>query len=322
MILLWGVPYDPPLAAVERILRRERVRYAFLDQRAVLDTELILECGDRIGGTLSVGGDTLALEEMHAVYPRPYDLELIKPVAAAGSESPAYQHANAIQQAVSIWLDLTPALVLNRPREMSLNYSKPYQAALIEAAGFRIPETLVTTDPAAVREFRRRYPDIIYKSVSAVRSIVTGMRPEDEARLEQVAWCPTQFQQRVTGPEVRVHVVGEQLFASEIVTKADDYRYASLSGHSMAIRPYDLPADCAARCRAVAAAMNYVIAGIDLRCDAGTWYCFEVNPSPGFLYYQEQTGQPIDEAVAKLLIDGLKPVHIGRTRVQVGSFER
>jgi hypothetical protein len=302
MILLWGVPADPPLVAVEKILRRERIAYAFLDQRAVLATELALVCGERIGGTLSVSGDSIRLEDVDAVYPRPYELERIEPIASAGPQSPEFRHAATIQQALSIWLDLTPALVLNRPREMALNYSKPYQAALIEAAGFAIPETLLTTDPAAVAEFRARHAGLIYKSVSAVRSIVSQLRPADEARLSQVAWCPTQFQQRITGNEVRVHVVGDAVFACEIVTAADDYRYASLSGDSMEIRGYALPDECAARCRALAAAMNFSIAGIDLRCERGTWYCFEVNPSPGFMYYQEHTGQPIDEAIARLLI--------------------
>jgi hypothetical protein len=301
MVLLWGIPSDPPLAAVERILTRDRIPCAFLDQRAILDTELTLTAGATIGGALRVAGDGLRLEDVKAVYPRPYDLELLQPVADAGPQSAEFQHANAIQQALSIWLDLTPALVLNRPREMALNYSKPYQAAMIEAAGFAIPETLLTTDPAAVREFREAHGAIIYKSVSCVRSIVSQLKPEDEARLEGVSWCPTQFQRRITGPEVRAHVIGDEVFACEIVSKADDYRYASLSGDSMEIRPYDLPEDCAARCRAVAKTMRFQIAGVDLRYENGTWYCFEVNPSPGFMYYQEQTGQPIDEAIARLL---------------------
>jgi RimK-like ATP-grasp domain len=301
MVLLWGIPSDPPMAAVERILKRDRVPYSYLDQRAILDTELTLSCGETIGGKLRVAGDELRLEDVKAVYPRPYDLELLKPIADAGPQSPEFQHANAIQQAMSIWLDLTPALVLNRPREMALNYSKPYQAALIEAAGLAIPETLLTTDAAAVSDFRQAHGAVIYKSISCVRSIVSQLRPEDELRLENVSWCPTQFQRRITGPEVRAHVIGDQVFSSEIVSKADDYRYASLSGDSLEIRPYDLPADCVAKCRDVAAAMGFLIAGVDLRCESGTWHCFEVNPSPGFMYYQEQTGQPIDEAIARLL---------------------
>ena len=296
-----GIPSDPPLAAVEQILKRDGIPCAFLDQRSILDTELTLSGGAAIAGVLRVAGDGLRLEDVKAAYPRPYDLELLQPIANAGPQSPEFQHANAVQQAMSIWLDLTPALVLNRPREMALNYSKPYQSAMIEAAGFAIPETLLTTDPAAVRDFIATHGAVIYKSVSAMRSIVSQLRPEDEARLEAVSWCPTQFQRRITGPEVRAHVIGDKVFACEIVSKADDYRYASLSGDSLEIRPYDLPEDCAARCRNVAAAMRFLIAGVDLRCENGVWYCFEVNPSPGFMYYQEQTGQPIDEAIARLL---------------------
>ena len=56
------------------------------------------------------------------------------------------------------------------------------------------------------------------------------------------------------------------------------------------------------RCRRLAAGVNLPVAGIDLRVTAkGEWYCFEVNPSPGFTYYQDATGQPIAEAIAQFL---------------------
>jgi len=34
----------------------------------------------------------------------------------------------------------------------------------------------------------------------------------------------------------------------------------------------------------------------------GAWYCLEVNPSPGFTYFEAVTGQPISTAVAELLV--------------------
>lgn len=301
MVLLWGVPSDPPLAAIEKILIRERVPYVFLDQRAILDTELNLKIDERVRGILRVQGDMLDLESVKAVYPRPYNLEQIRSVAEIAPHSPEFRHATEFHQAFSIWLDLTPALVLNRPREMAFNYSKPYQATIIEAVGFAIPKTLLTTDPAEVLIFRKNHTEIIYKSVSAVRSIVTQLRDNDEDRLENVAWCPTQFQQRIIGTDVRVHVIGNEIFACEIVSEADDYRYAPLSENSIEIHPFDLPQGCANRCRKLAATMSFVISGIDLRRENGIWYCFEANPSPGFTFYQEQTGQPIDEAIAHLL---------------------
>ena len=39
---------------------------------------------------------------------------------------------------------------------------------------------------------------------------------------------------------------------------------------------------------------DLLFAGIDLKqTPSGEFYCFEVNPSPGFLYYERHTGQPI-----------------------------
>jgi D-alanine-D-alanine ligase-like ATP-grasp enzyme len=44
------------------------------------------------------------------------------------------------------------------------------------------------------------------------------------------------------------------------------------------------------------------VAGIDLRrTSGGRFYCFEANPSPGFSFYEEMTGQPVGEAIARLL---------------------
>ena len=51
--------------------------------------------------------------------------------------------------------------------------------------------------------------------------------------------------------------------------------------------------------------LGLVFAGIDLRrATDGDWYCFEVNPSPRFSYYQQSTGQLIDLAVARYLAGG------------------
>jgi glutathione synthase/RimK-type ligase-like ATP-grasp enzyme len=300
VILLWGIPSDPNLAAVETVLRSGGVPCLFLDQRATAQTSLTLEVDARVSGSLTVFDQTIALERITAVYARPYEL------ARLGLDIGAAAHATSLHHALSVWLDVTPAFVLNRPRDMALNSSKPYQAALIEAAGLRTPETLLTTDPEAVRGFRARHGAVVYKSISAVRSVVARIGAADEDRIGDVVSCPTQFQRWIGGFEVRVHVVDGEEFASRIVTEADDYRYAELSGQQVVISTFDLPDPFAAQCRCVTNALGYVIAGLDLRCENGVWYCFEVNPSPSFAYYEHRTGQPIAAAVARLLADAVK----------------
>jgi glutathione synthase/RimK-type ligase-like ATP-grasp enzyme len=53
------------------------------------------------------------------------------------------------------------------------------------------------------------------------------------------------------------------------------------------------------------AGLGIVIDGVDLRRDLdGHYYCFEVNPTPGFMFYQQYTGQRIGDALVDLLSGG------------------
>lgn len=66
-----------------------------------------------------------------------------------------------------------------------------------------------------------------------------------------------------------------------------------------------VPEDLARRCRMLSTVLNLRVVGIDLRlARSGGWYCFEANPSPGFSFYEEAAGQPISEAVGRLLAAG------------------
>jgi glutathione synthase/RimK-type ligase-like ATP-grasp enzyme len=92
----------------------------------------------------------------------------------------------------------------------------------------------------------------------------------------------------------------------KILSAADDYRYSAEPTKMLAC---ELPGEVAARCRKVARAMKLSVAGLDCkRTRDGSWYCFEVNPSPGFTYFEKATGQPIADSIAQLLMSG-RPGH-------------
>ena len=123
-------------------------------------------------------------------------------------------------------------------------------------------------------------------------------------RLADVANGPTQFQQYVPGVDVRVHVIGSSTFATEAISEADDYRYASRQGADIELLPYVLPSEVADRCVSMVRGMGLTVGGVDLRrTPDDQWYCFEVNPSPAFSYYERNTGQPIAMAIAEELHD-------------------
>ena len=305
MILLWGLPGDTPIAEVHAALKHLGQPVVFFDQRDLPDAAVRLHVGDRIAGTLQLGSRSLDLAAIRAVYMRLHGLDQLPGLRDLPNDSPALAHAHAVIDALTTWTEIAPILVVNRNSAMASNGSKPYQARLIRAHGFAVPETIVTTDAAAVRRFQDRHGSIIYKSISGVRSIVARLTSAHDERLSRLRWCPTQFQQYIPGDDYRVHVVGDDIFACRITSAADDYRYARYVGATTEIASHQLPPEIAARCRTAAFALGLEVSGLDLRQRPdGTWYCFEINPSPAFTYFQDATGQPIDMAIAQLLASG------------------
>jgi glutathione synthase/RimK-type ligase-like ATP-grasp enzyme len=193
--------------------------------------------------------------------------------------------------------------VVNRIASMASNCSKPFQAQAILRHGLRIPETLITSDPQAVREFAGAVGRVVYKSISGIRSIVRELDAADLDRLEQIRWCPVQFQAFVEGRNVRVHTVGERVFATAISSGATDYRYARRQcGEPAELEAVEVTDDLAERCVALSGDLDLPFAGIDLKVTPDDEvYCFEVNPSPAYSYYESQTGQPISAALARYL---------------------
>ena len=306
MILLWGHAGDATLQLVSRALQTLGAPVAFYDQRRVLQTDIDLTVDGSVSGVLSVEGEQLPLARITAAYIRPFDSRWLPDVQRAGSDSAEWRYAVRIEDALLSWSEIAPGLVINRPSAMSSNGSKPYQAALIRDHGFRVPDTLVTTDPEAALAFRAQHGAVVYKSVSASRSMVSRLTDDRVRRLDEVRWCPTQFQQHVSGIDYRVHVVGEQVFGCEVVSAADDYRFALAERECVELRSFDVPPFLADRCRKLASALQLVVAGIDLRrTEDDEWFCFEANAVPAFSYYQEATGHRIDQAVARRLAAGV-----------------
>jgi glutathione synthase/RimK-type ligase-like ATP-grasp enzyme len=291
--LLWGIAEDAPLAAVKRALEHRGTPLAFIDQRRADESTIAMQVNGTVRGTLTCTQTTVQLDDVRSIYLRPYD----------GRKLPDRRgDAAALGDALVTFAEIADATVVNRPSAGTSNGSKPFQAALIAAAGLEVPETLVTTDPELVVPFWERHGAMVYKSVSGVRSIVAQFTPDHRERLARVAHCPTQFQQYISGVDVRIHVVGGDAFSCSIVSDADDYRYARMSGGIVHLEACDPPDEIVQRAIELTAALGLLLSGIDLRRTAdGRWYCFEVNPSPGFTYYEDQTGLPIADAIAALL---------------------
>lgn len=304
MILLCGIPSEPPLARLARALNDQGLDYRVFNQRCWQEVDLRLEisCAG-LGGRLRIGREDWDVTDISGIYFRCMDDRQIPELANEPAVSRARAHCRALHDAFLRWMEVTSARCINRPSSMASNGSKPYQAQLIREHGFVFPESLITNDPEAVRRFVAAHGRVIYKSMSGVRSIVSEMGEADWQRIDRIGWCPAQFQVFVEGTNVRVHVVGDEVFATAIESDATDYRYADQQGHDGSyLVAAELEAGLAQQCIDLTAGLGLAFSGIDLKlAPDGQVFCFEVNPSPGYSFYESHTGQPIAASVARYL---------------------
>jgi hypothetical protein len=309
MILICGIPTEAPVARAIEAAEELGVAHAVFDQRlhGATDFSMIVDPRSGIAGTLTLPNGVISVEALSGVYVRLMDERFLPDLKGLPPETPQCLRSRALHELLHSWLNVAPIRVASRPRAMLSNMSKTYQADIIRRFGFGIPETLVTNDPAEVEAFAAHCESegvgVIYKSVSGTRSVVQTFGPGDRERLGRIRWCPTQFQRKVPGTDIRVHVVGQRAFATEIESQATDYRYAQRqTGLDAELTATEVPRRVIAACVELATALDLPFAGIDLRrTPEGAYVCFEVNPCPAYSYYEARTGAPISRALVAWL---------------------
>jgi hypothetical protein len=245
---------------------------------------------------------TIDLETVQGVFVRYLGLDGHAPFARlpAGYENTALAEG---QSALVALLETITCPVANRASASMSNCSKPYQGLIVRQSGLLTPPTLITNDPEAVLEFFESCGrQVIFKSISGVRSTVRRLEERDLERLRLLQHGPAQFQKFLPGDNIRVHTIGSEAIATRIRSGAVDYRYARQQGSQANLEPTELPDAISQACVRLSQRMGLLIAGIDLKeTPEGEYYCFEINPSPGFAYYEQHTGQPISAALVALL---------------------
>ncbi|MGP9821238.1 hypothetical protein ACTZWW_14580 [Salinarimonas sp. NSM] len=191
---------------------------------------------------------------------------------------------------------------------------KPLQLAHAHAAGLRVPATLVSNDPDAIRAFARAHPQACYKTVSTWRYDLKETRrldAETVADTRGLSICPTIFQAYVDGGvDLRVTVVDGAIFAA--AQHVGEGR-SPVDGRLDRVRitPATLDEGTQAGIRRYMAAMGLRYGAFDFRVDRdGAPWFLECNPEGQYLWIEIETGLPISRAIA-LALAGRDPREAG-----------
>lgn len=306
MILIVAPAGEPMAALVIGRLREAGLDYHVLDPEVQHDgpsLHAVWRAGALHDGWFAGPGWRVDFGALTGIFIR---LAAPPDMAATPSDDDAARRASERAERMGLLctvLDALPCTVINKLLGGISNMSKPHQGAIIRECGLAIPQTLVTNDCDAVDAFAAEHGgEVITKSLSGIRSIVRRVGPTQRARLPLLRHGPAQFQALIPGIDIRVHIVGDRVFATRIDSTAVDYRYGPREGKPATMHETTLPDEIATKCVKLARRLDLMLAGIDLKVTPdGEHICFEANPAPAFIAYEAVTRQPISAAIAALL---------------------
>ncbi|MDP1917964.1 MAG: ATP-grasp domain-containing protein [Myxococcales bacterium] len=203
------------------------------------------------------------------------------------------------------------ARLVNPPTAASVLQYKPFQLNVLRSVGARVPRTLISNDPDAVRAFHADVKDVIYKPVTG-GAITRVLDDETLESLEVVRAAPVIFQERIGGDDLRVMLAGNDIVSSVAIRTPSqhlDFRADPVYSEGDATyEPVELPQAVVHQCRDAARRCGLVFAGIDIkRTPEGEWVFLELNSSPIYLDVEHKLGHPISRAIAELIV-GQRPL--------------
>lgn len=302
MILILGSREEAHACHIESALKARGQDCLLLDTRGFptqWQLNLTPHTPQKPGVLVHESGTVVPLESVRAVYWRYHHGIETPDSIPLELQAMAYRE---IESAVgSLMRNLPKARWVNDVTAVERHRYKGHQLQLMALKGIPIPDTLVSNDPKAVLDFyHAHHGNVIFKPVSG-GAHTSAAKPEDMTpeRLQELAKCPVQFQEMIEGVDIRVYVIGDTVFAAEIQAETLDFR----DDANAPIVPITLPEQVAQMCREICSLMGYQFTGIDLRrTPDGHFVAIEANPSPMFMYFEEQSGFPITKTLCDLLL--------------------
>ncbi len=251
-------------------------------------------------------GRQVNLADTRAVWWRRVSNFAVDPAVGQGERSAFAQSETA--QAMHGMLESLHCPWMNPHLADAAAHHKPYQWSVAQALGLKLPRTLVTTDARAARAFidSVRPAKVVFKAFLAAIQDWRETRlveQEDLDRLELVRLAPVIFQEYIPGVDLRITMVGDDIFAAEIDARQTSYEVdmRMVVGEAK-VAAVTLPAPVQHQLRQLQHRLGLVYGAIDMRrTDAGEYVFLEVNPAGQWLFVEQRTGLPIAKAMADYL---------------------
>jgi glutathione synthase/RimK-type ligase-like ATP-grasp enzyme len=289
-ILIIGDRNDPHAAHLQQAIAETGAKVDYWNTQQFPRQSRLSWQPDRDRGTLVLpNGYRLDLQQIHSVFWRSFSGVQVPPLADIEQQQVAQNDALSALRSL---LQACPAHWVNSWQAYQFHKEKPLQLHAVKQLGVPIPATLISNDPEEVLAFCRSQQQTIFKPVygGAHTQWVTPEHLHPERLQLALKIAPVTVQAYIAGTNIRSYVIGETVYTAEIRSPSLDFR----EDKSATLTPLMLPQPVEQWCRMIARRLLLEWTAIDWRLTPDGEYVFlEANPSPMFLYLEQQTGFPI-----------------------------
>lgn len=299
-------------ATADHVLRRmadRNIPYLRLNAENFGMDQIALRFPNVRDSTLSIRDAQATIGQIRGVWLRrfakPQASQIHEPEARAFAES---EIDFALRWLIDLLSNYCP--VLDGETRILDGRNKFDQLVIAGELGLQIPETLVTNDPAAAKDFIEKHGRVALKSVAGYGrqakggfyTVYTNIVTKDILdSIESVRVAPVCLQEYIEKEfELRITVVGQQVFSCRIDsqgtqrTQIDWRRYDRKTPHSV----YAIDQELNGRLLAIMKHYGIRFASFDLIVTHdGRTVFLEMNPASQFLWIEERTGMPITDAI-------------------------
>ena len=310
-VLIVTASYDEAPKYVADKLDQLEVPYFRLDTDR-FPREIDISFSPSQGVTISDGGRTVSGDEIKSVWYRrnvaPYLQDDLDSHVREFCTRESREFLDGVLSSLSTrrWLS-DPSAIRKAERKL-------YQLTVAHQLGFTVPDTTVTNEQRSARQFAQGR-HLIAKAISSGyvtrpsgnwAIFTSAVAPEDLGDLDGLSLAPVTFQEMVEKKsDIRVTVVGGEVFAAEILSQDDmssrvDWR--ATEDPDIGHRAHQLPQNVVDLCQRLVKQLGLGFGAIDLALTPeGNYVFFEINPNGEWLWLEDRLGFPISDRIAQWL---------------------
>ncbi|HAJ63556.1 MAG TPA: hypothetical protein DCP31_33565 [Cyanobacteria bacterium UBA8543] len=299
-ILILGNSEDAHAAHLYQALIQAGTIVDYLDTR-LFPTQLKMswQPDTQVGYLTLPGGHRLNFQDIKSVFWRSLSEVYIPSLKDANQQRIAFNDSISTLRSL---IQACPARWINSWQAYQFHKEKPLQLSTVKQLGVRIPATLISNDPEQVIEYAQSQNKVIFKPVygGTHTQFVTESHLDPKRLNLALSLSPVTIQEYIPGTNIRSYVIGGSVYSAEIRSNSLDFREDS----EAELIPLELPDSTKQQCIAIAKALMLEWTAIDWRLKPTGEYVFlEANPSPMFVYFEQQTGFPITQRLIELLMN-------------------